>query len=96
MFNLNPSKQAIETYFSHKHDNKNYSSLVFNDTKVQLANSQKHLGFILDSKLDFNEHIHNKIDKCNKIIGITKKLYLIMSGKSLLTIHKSFVKPNLD
>ena len=35
---------------------------------AQLTNSQKHLGLILDSKLDFNEYVNNKINKCNKII----------------------------
>ena len=69
---------------------------MFNGTKVKLANSQKHLGLILDSKLDFNEHIDNKINKCNKVIGIMKRLSLILSRKSLLTIYKSFVRPNLD
>ena len=44
--------------------------MVFNDAKVQLATNRKHLGLILDSKLDFNEPIDNKINKCNKIIGI--------------------------
>ena len=96
LFNPDPSKQAIEIFFSHKRDNISYPSLVFNDNKVQLANSQKHLGLILDSKLDFNEHIDNKINKCNKVIGIIKRLSLILSRKSLLTIYKSFVRPNLD
>ena len=81
LFNPDPSKQAIEICFSHKRDNVSYPSLVFNDNKVQLANSQKHLGLILDSKLDFNEHIDNKINKCNKIIGIMKRLSLILSSK---------------
>ena len=96
LFNPDPSKQAIEIRFSHKRDNVSYPSLVFNDNKVQLANSQKHLGLILDSKLDFNEYIDNKINKCNKVIGIMKKLSLILSRKSLPTIYKSFVRPNLD
>ena len=67
----------------------------FNSTDVQIADSQKHLGLILDSKLNFNEHIETKITKCNKI-GLMKKLSLILSRKSLLTIYKSFVRPNLD
>ena len=69
---------------------------MFNYTKVQLANSQKHLGLIVYSKLDFNEHIDSKINKCNKIIGIRKRLSLILSRKSLLTIYKSFIGPNRD
>ena len=51
---------------------------------------------MLGSKLNFNEHIENKITKCNKIIGLMEKLSLILSRKSLLTIYKSFVRPNLD
>ena len=35
--------------------------------KVQTATSQKYLGLVLDSKLDFNEHMSNKINKCNKV-----------------------------
>ena len=84
------SKQSIEICFFHKCGNENYLSLVFNDIKVQIANSQKHLGLILDSKLDFNEHIDNKI------IVIMKRVSLILSRKSLLTIYKSSVRPNLD
>ena len=57
LFNLDPSEQAIEICFSHKRENKSYPSLMFNDTKVELATSQKHLGLILVSRLDFNEHI---------------------------------------
>ena len=65
LFNPAPSKQATEICFSYKRNNENYPSLVFNGTKVQIANSQKHLGLTLDSKFDFNEHIDNKINKCN-------------------------------
>ena len=72
--------------FFHKRDNKNYASLVFNDAKVQLATSQKYLGLILDSKLDYKEHLNNKINKCNKIIAIMKRFSLIFSRKGLLTI----------
>ena len=58
--------------------------------------NNKHLGLVLDSRLDFNEHITNKINKCNKIIVIMKKLSLFLSRKTLLTIYKSFFRPNLD
>ena len=95
-FNHDPNKQAIEVLFSNKHDKENYPSLQFNSTDVQIADSQKHLGLILNSKLNFNEHIESKITKCNKIIGLMKKLSLIQSRKSLLTIYKSFVRHNLD
>ena len=99
LFNPDPSKQAIEICLSHKRENKNYPSLIFNDTKVQLDTNQKYLGLILDSRLfsrHINEHIDYKINKCNKIIGIMKRLSLTLPRKSLLTINKFFVRPILD
>ena len=89
LFNPDPSKQAIEIRFSDKRDNENYRSL-------QLPTSQKHLRLILDSKIDFSEHIDNKINKCNKIIGIMKRLSSMLSRKSLPTIYKSFDRSNID
>ena len=67
--------------------NKNYSSLMLNDAKVQFATSQKHFVLILDSRLDFIEHIDDKITKCNKIIGMIKRRSLALSRKILLTIY---------
>ena len=67
----------------------------FNNTNIQIADSQKHLGLILDSKFKFNECIESKITKRNKIIRLRKKLSLILSRKGLLTVYESFVSPNL-
>ena len=69
---------------------------MFNNNDVQLANSQKHLGLVLDSKLDFNEHVNNKIYRCNIFMGIMKKLSSTLSRNSLLTIYKTFIRPILD
>ena len=51
---------------------------------------------IVGNKLDFNKHLDEKINKCNKIIGMMKKLSTSVSRQSLLTIYKSFVRPILD
>ena len=69
--------------------------MTFNGDNVQAVISQKQLGLLLDSKLDPDENINNKINKCNKIIGIMKKLSLFLSRKTLLTIYKFFLRPNL-
>ena len=65
-FNPDPNKQAIEVCFSNKRDKGNYPPLKFNSTDVQIAESQKHLGLILDSKLNFNEHSEsNRVNEKN-------------------------------
>ena len=66
LFNPDPIKQSIEVCFSHKRDKEVYPPLKVSNKDVQSANSQNYLGLDLDSKLDFNEHVNNKINKCNK------------------------------
>lgn len=68
----------------------------FNSTDIQVTNSQKQLGLVLDSTMNFNDLIESKITKCNQIIGLMKNISQILYRKILSTIHKSFVIPNLD
>ena len=50
----------------------------------------------LDEKLDFNTHIKEKIGKANKGIWIILKLSHLLPRESLITICKSFVRPDID
>ena len=96
IFNSDPRKQAMEVYFSRKLNQGSPLPLDFNDNTVQTVDVHNHLGLSLDKKLDFNIHIKNKINKCNKIIGIMERLSLSISRDSLPTLYKLFVRPHLD
>ena len=50
-------------------------SLNFINNDVQLPKRQKQLGSVLDFKLNFNEHVNNKTNKCNKSISNMKKFF---------------------
>ena len=84
-FNLDPSKQAQEI-FSHKIQKTCHPSTYLNNKSVKQVPSQKHLGMILDNKLNFQEHLKNILDKVNKSIGLMRKLHNILPRGSLLTI----------
>ena len=58
--------------------------------------TQKHLGMFLDTKLDFQEHLKSIFSKVNKTIGLLRKLHHILPRSPLLTIYKSFIRPDLD
>ena len=51
---------------------------------------------MLDSKLNFVSHVNQKIKKCNKLIGVLRRLSVRLPRNALLTIYKSFVRPSLD
>ena len=95
-FNPDPNKQATEVLFSRKINSDDHLKLNLNGNQVQQCSSQEHLGMFLGNKLDFNKHLDEKINKYNKIIGMMKKLSLLVSRQSSITIYKSFVRPNLD
>ena len=94
-FNPDPIKQAQEVIFSRKIQKTCYPSIYFNNKLVKQVPSQKHLGLILDNKLNFQEHLQNILNKVNKTIGLLRKLQNILP-RELLTIYKLFVRPHLD
>ena len=73
-FNPDPNTQATEVLFSHKVNSDGHSKLIFNGNLVQQCSLQKHLRLFLDNKLDFNKHLDEKINQCNKIIRMMKNL----------------------
>ena len=83
-FNPDPSKQAQEVISSRKHQKISHPSIYFNNNPIESVSSQKHLGMILDTKLNFQEHIKNILTKVNKTIGLLRKLQNILPRESYL------------
>ena len=94
-FNPDPTKQANEVLFSCKKSIPNHPHIVLNGTVVAKMNEQKHLGFILDSKLSFEKHLNEKIIKAKKYIGIIKHLSCLPL-KTLDQMFKSLARSHLD
>ena len=90
LFNPYTSKQTQVLVFSTQ------GTVFFNNRPIVKKNIWKHLGLFLDTKLNFLTHINEKNKKANKAISVIKKLNLSSQLSSLITIYKSFVRPQLD
>ena len=66
-----------------------------NDDVARMS-EHKDLGMILDSKLDFQSHIKEAIQKARRGIGIIKFLSKYVSRDVLDQIYKLYVRPHLD
>ena len=77
-------------------NNLSHPPVKFNNNDISIYPHQKHLGIALDSKLNFNTHVEQKIKKCNRIIGLIRRLSISLPRNALLTIYKSFVRLHLD
>ena len=66
--------------------------------KMQLTTSifKKHLGLFIDSKLNFFDHINEKIKEATKGVNMIRKMNLLLPRSFLPPIYKSFVRPYLD
>ena len=95
-FNPDPNKTATEVIYSRKSIQHPHPAIYFNNFPISSEPCAKHLGMFLDSKLNFNTHLNDKICKANKGIGIIKKLNCELSRKTLINVYKSFVRPHLD
>ena len=96
-FNPDPSKQANEVIFSRKTSSNNlpHPSIKLNKIDISECPHQKHLGIVLDSQLNFNAHVDQKIKKCNRMVGLIRRLSVTLPRNSLLTVYKTFVRPHL-
>ena len=56
-FNTDPTKKAEEVIFSRKTTKKTHPKVFFNNIPVNIADSQKHLGLYLDSKVPLDIHV---------------------------------------
>ena len=95
-FNHDPSKQAQEVIFSRERPKSTHPTLSFSNNTVTQSVTQKHLGMLLDTKLDFQEHLKSIFNKVNKAIGLLRKLHNTLSRLPLLSIYKSFIRPHVD
>ena len=73
-FNPDPSKPAQEVLFTRKKQIQNHPTISLNNIQVERTSHQKHLGIILDEKLNFKQHLDSIIPKVNKVIFVIKKL----------------------
>ena len=52
---------------------------------------------ILDTKVDFQEHLKDKLSTIRQAIELLRKLHKILTrAHPLLTISKSFIRPHFD
>ena len=62
-FNTDPNKQAQEVIFSSKLPKSTHPTLSFHNNTVTQSVTQKPLGMLLDTKLDFQGHFRSGIQR---------------------------------
>ena len=78
LFDPDASKKSPRGCFLTQKNPSKHNDIYFNNMLLNKKNTQKHLGLYLDAKLNFSEHINEKIKKAVKAISAIKKLNVIL------------------
>jgi hypothetical protein len=65
-------------------------------SKLSAVTSVKDLGVTIDDRLNFNEHIHTKINKAYSILGIIKRNFKHMDCYTFVKLYKTMVRSHLE
>ena len=70
--------------------------MYFNQAEVPVVKEHKHLGMILDSKLDFSTHVKEAILKARRGIGMICYMAKYVSRDLRDQIYNLYIRPHLD
>ena len=90
------SEKTEEVIFSTKRVKPWHPPLILGNDLVTRKSEHKHLGMILDTKLNFQSHVREAICKARRGIGIIRYLSKYVSRDVLDQPYKLYVRPHLD
>lgn len=65
-------------------------------TGITKVSSEKDLGIITDKHLAFEEHIQDKVNKANRIMGIIRRTFVSLDIPTFRCLFKTMVRPHLE
>ena len=93
LVNFNPNKTKSMIISNKK---SNHPPLYFDGQPIEEVDNHKHLGIILNNKLNWKDHVSNIVKSVSKLLDVMHKLHKDLDRKSLETIYQSFVRPKLE
>ena len=90
------SKQAVEVSFSRNINHVETTPIYFIDLAVVSCKTHKHLGLLVDKRLDFRCLVEEMILRANKGMGLITRLRRYIPRTFLLIIYQAFIRTHLD
>ena len=63
---------------------------------MEKTSSEKDIGVVIDSKLSFEDHIVEKVNKANIILGVIRRSFEYLDRNTLVMLYKSLVRPHIE
>ena len=66
------------------------------DHIIDKVQTIKDLGVVFDSRLKFDEHIDEKVNKAYQMLGIIKRNFIYLTPDSFVILYKALVRSHLE
>ena len=66
------------------------------NTTIEHAEKDKDIGVAIDSKLTFEHHMNEKINKANSTMGLIRRTFTCLYEETFLLLYKALVRPHLE
>jgi hypothetical protein len=93
LLKLNIDKCKIASYGRHISLDTNYN---IDNVKIEKVNTIKDLGVVFDTRLKFDIHINEKINKAYSILGLIKRNFQFITEDAFVILYKSMVRSHLE
>jgi hypothetical protein len=66
------------------------------NTELQYSNKEKDIGVVIDNQLNYEDHMNEKINKSNSIMGLIRHTFTYIDAPTFLMLYKALVRPHLE
>ncbi|XP_068250159.1 uncharacterized protein [Palaemon carinicauda] len=63
---------------------------------ISKTRTERDIGVVIDDKLTFADHLAEKIEKANKIVGLIKRTFVFLEPATFKPLFTSLVRPHLE
>ena len=67
-----------------------------NGKAMEFSKSEKDISVIIDSKLTFENHINETVNKANSIMGVIRRTFEFLDIKTFRLLYTSLVRPHIE
>ena len=92
-FNIN---KCGVLHIGNKNEKKEYYMDDKSELKLKRVTNEKDVGVTFEENLKFDQHINNKINKANQLVGMIKRSFSYLDKDMFTTLFKSIVRPHLE
>ena len=96
LLELHPEKCVTMTVHTRGHQAHQQTYTLGQAQPLKKVEKEKDIGVTVDSQLKFQEHLQEKINKANRLLGVIWRTFEYKDEEIMVSLYKSLIRPHLE